>query len=53
MVEEIQRQQQFGPPGRSGGNQVNSDPLDGHYMMNGRTNQFVQERNGETVNDSA
>ena len=52
MVEEIQRQQQFGPPGRSGGNQVNSDPLDGHYMMNGRTNQFVQERNGETVNDS-
>tara|TARA_R110002124_G_scaffold1859_1_gene12410 strand:- start:12 stop:662 length:651 start_codon:yes stop_codon:yes gene_type:complete len=29
-----------------------SDPLNGHYIMNGRTNQFVQERNGETVNNS-
>jgi|TARA_R110002096_G_scaffold52014_6_gene135658 hypothetical protein len=28
------------------------DPLDGHYRMNNRTNQFVQERNGKTVNDS-
>ena len=28
------------------------DPLDGHYMMNNRLDQFVQERNGETVNDT-
>jgi len=29
-----------------------NNPLEGFHMMSGRTDQFVQERNGETVNDS-